>query len=103
MRQRLQRAMRLADRVLEQIDGSQQPGLHRDAKRLRESLAAVPTMQEVLAKVPGTSVTERARAMGLSRQGFYNLLNGVARPDMKTVKILSHLTGYDENLLREIW
>ena len=70
--------------------------------RLREMLVPPPTMEEVLLMVPGETVTARAKTVGISRQGYYNLINGMARADASLAKVLAGLTGFDEETIRGI-
>jgi DNA-binding XRE family transcriptional regulator len=73
------------------------------AVRLKKMFVPPPTMEEILLKVPGETHTERALEIGISRQGYYNLLGGQARPNAMTAKRLAELTGYKIETIREAW
>lgn len=94
------KAVRLADAVVEGTEG--QP-IHPIAKKLRRTLTPPPTMTEVLGMVPGASLMEKARAIGISRQGFYALSKGTARRSDVLAKRLAELTGLDEQVIKDIW
>lgn len=72
-------------------------GLDRIAERMKlkleARLAAVP-MSEVLAKMPQTSITAKARAVGVSRQTFYLWLHDATRPDEAHAQKLAKITGF---------
>lgn len=99
-RRQFQRAVKLADQILAATKGMPVNGL---VAALRRQLTPMPTMGEILLKVPGETVTERAATIGCSRQGYYNLLAGTARPNPMTAKRLADLTGIEETVIREIW
>jgi transcriptional regulator with XRE-family HTH domain len=77
--------------------------LQRAAKRLRSLLVPPPTLSEIISRVPGDNHTEKARAIGISRQGYYNLLGGVARPNVMTARRLAELTGVPFDVVTEVW
>ena len=49
-------------------------------------------MSDVLAKVPGKSVIERAAVIGVSRQTYYAWVRGASRPNTKLAKKIAALT-----------
>ena len=57
-------------------------------------------MSELLQHVPGNTITERARAIGISRQGYYRWLWGWMRPNVVQAKRLAELTGYPVEEIR---
>jgi antitoxin component HigA of HigAB toxin-antitoxin module len=73
------------------------------AVKLKKMIMPMPTPQEILMKVPGETATDRAREIGISRQGYYNLLSGTARPNLMMVKRLSELTGVRPETIRVVW
>ena len=52
-------------------------------------------MREVLNKVPGGTVIDKAKAIGISRQTYYAWARGVSRPNISQSKRLAELTGLD--------
>ena len=70
------------------------------ATRLRKLLSPPPSMKEILLKVPGDSDVARAKAIGVSRQGYYNWLRGDSVPNELSAKRIAELTGYSEDVIR---
>lgn len=62
-----------------------------------------PTPENVLAAIPGDTHTGRAKAIGLSRQGYYNLRTGLAVPNSTVAKLMAELTGLPEETVRAAW
>ena len=107
-RKEYERAGRLADEIIQGLrrQDLMAPGLGtlmNAAVRLKKMLAPPLTLAEIVAKVPAENHTARARAIGLSRQGYYNLLEGTARRSPMTAKRLAELTGVPEETIREVW
>ena len=116
-REQYMEAHRLAGEIAEQlrevnITDLRRPSEHRLKKlgplvkatlRLKKMLTPPPTMAEILAMIPAASHKERAKTIGLSRQGYYNLAEGTARRSSMTAKRLAELTGVPESTIREIW
>lgn len=76
----------------------------RDAARdLQALLLPRPTMQEILERVPGDTINERAIAIGISRPHYYNLMHGTARRSAAVAKNLANATGIPESVIKEIW
>ncbi|HEY2530302.1 MAG TPA: hypothetical protein VGJ20_20590 [Xanthobacteraceae bacterium] len=90
-----ERALRLVERLIKAGD----EGTARRALRMRARLTATP-MSIILEKVPGASVIEKAKRVGVSRQTFYYWLSGVTRPNIKQARRLATLTGYDADVIR---
>ena len=61
------------------------------ALRFRDRLK-LPPMSAILNKVPGLTVKDRARSIGVSRQTYYGWLNGRSRPNSKQARRLQELT-----------
>lgn len=57
-------------------------------------------LTEVLDKVPGTSVVDRCRCIGIARQTYYQWLRGTARPNPEQAEKLSKMTGYTVDQIR---
>lgn len=91
-----ERALKLVERLIK-AGGDQ--GVTRRALKLRARLTATP-MSIILDKVPGASVIEKAKALGVSRQTFYYWLDGVTRPNIKMARKLNKITGHDIDEIR---
>ena len=63
------------------------------AQRLRRLLEPPNPMADVLARVPGKSITEKCVAIDISRQAYYNLKDGISRPNNKTTARLMALNA----------
>jgi hypothetical protein len=63
------------------------------AIRLQEKLTRIP-MPEILAKVPGETVVEKAAQCGVVRQTYYRWLEGASRPNSAQSDRIAGLTGY---------
>lgn len=51
-------------------------------------------MAEVLAKVPGETVVEKCRHLGVARNTYYEWLNEGFRPSVEQARKLERLTGF---------
>ena len=92
-----ERALKLAERLLE-ITPDTDEGLLRRVTQIRDRLAT--PMSIVLAKVPGDTVVDKCRKLGITRQNYYCWLKGEYRPNMKQSKRLAALTGFDADDIR---
>jgi hypothetical protein len=70
--------------------------------RLKRIIKPPLLIEDILYKVPGETHTARAREIGVSRQGYYNLLGGTP-PNAITLKRLAELTGYPAEAIKEAW
>jgi hypothetical protein len=68
--------------------------LRLDARRILRRLDAVP-MDKILDLVPGTSITDRCRAVGVTRTTWYSWQNGITRPRNRAAFTLARITGID--------
>jgi len=84
---RVLRERKLIQRLMEL---SQDPKLKRS---LRKHGLSIP-MSEILKKVPGVSVAEKARALGVNRATWYVWMKGSSRPNLEKAKKLSEWTNY---------
>lgn len=90
-KQRKGNALELAERLVQAIDAGNAD--------VRNSALAVLVrlrlpMTKILEKVPGDSVTAKAKAVGASRMAFYNWMNGTTRPRLREAHKISEVTGY---------
>lgn len=86
-----ERALKLVERL---IKAGGNEGVTRRALKMRARLTATP-MSIILDKVPGASVIEKAKSLGVSRQTFYYWLDGVTRPNFKQARKINKITGHD--------
>lgn len=73
-------------------------GIKTRALQMQERLD-VP-MSQVLAKVPGDTVTQKVAKLKVSRQTYYYWLRGISRPNHYMAKKLSGLTGFSMEDIR---
>lgn len=105
-----ERAARLADHLIKGLGALRANGpipifadLHLTARKLRAMLEPPPTMQQILDRVPGDTVTAKCEVIGVSRQGYYDLQKGTKRPTLKTVRLLAAASGVEADLIKAIW
>ena len=94
----LERAIARADELIALTRGLDSHA-HTMAIRVKRILQAPTPMQDILDRVPGESVTDRAATAGVSRQTWYNWLNDRGRPDGAAAKRLAALTGVAEDII----
>lgn len=92
-----ERALKLAERLLE-ITPEDDEGLLLRARQLRDRLKT--PMEAVLAKVPGESVTEKCKRIGITRQNYYAWLKGEYRPNPRQSRKLAAITGFKAEDIR---
>ena len=88
------RAARLAQALVD-------AGMNAGERALAEQLLArirLP-MSKVLLKIPGETVAERARAIGVTRATYYSWFDGFSRPKRDQARKLEELTGFPANLI----
>jgi len=83
------KAIALADRLMELTLGEQ----HEIAAKLRAELQPGPTLEEILAKIPGDTHMARSKRLGVSYQAYTNWRNG-AVPRLPFAKKIARLTGH---------
>jgi hypothetical protein len=71
----------------------------RNLERLQARLQLVP-MADILAKLPDDTVTARAKRLGITRQAYYDWVNGKSRPNIKQARRLQKLTGFTVQEIR---
>lgn len=96
-RDKLDRARALADELVRRSRGENQEA----ARELLALLQPPPSLSHILLSIPGEGHKGRIEALGISHQGYYNLLNGVSRPNTKTTARLAKLTGLPAEVIRE--
>lgn len=88
-------ALKLIERLIEL---SPDAGLTAYAIKMRDRLAL--PMAHVLDKVPGETVVDRAKSLGITRQAYYAWLRGVSRPSRKQARRLEKITGFNADEIR---
>lgn len=91
--QQRERALKLAQRLLEVSPETDEELIQRLVIRLKMPMA------KVLAKVPGDTVPEKCKKIGITRQNYYAWLKGFYRPSLTQAKRLEALTGYDADAI----
>lgn len=66
-----------------------------------QGLMPPPTLSQIILALPADTHKDRAAMIGISRQAYYNLIQGVARPNLMTAKRLAGLTGLSEEVIRQ--
>jgi DNA invertase Pin-like site-specific DNA recombinase len=86
----------LVDRLIKALKGVMPTrNLERLSARLTPpSRAATKRMRDILAKVPGNSVSEQCEKVGVARGTYYRWLNGLARPKGEYAARIAELTGH---------
>lgn len=92
-----ERALKLAERLAKIAPGSDE-GLLLRVTQIRDRLKT--PMADVLAKVPGESVTEKCKKIGITRQNYYAWLKGAYRPNRRQARKLAQLTGVAVEAIR---
>lgn len=85
-------------KVLDQLIRDDDRWVSEKAKRLRDQMRY--SMADILAKVPGANITEKAAAVGISRQAYYAWLRGMSRPNLAQAKTLAKMTGLTVEQIR---
>jgi DNA-binding transcriptional regulator YiaG len=91
-----ERALKIVERLMKVAPNS---SLGRFAVRMRSRLNATP-MAAILEKVPGESISAKARTLGVSRQTIHYWINGDTRPDDVQARKIEKLTGFSVAVIR---
>ena len=91
------RALELTERLVKASSGDERAT--RRALRLLTHLQAT-SMLAILKKVPGASMAQKAKTVGVSRQTLYYWRDGVTRPNKEQARKLSKITGYASDVIR---
>jgi len=84
------RALKLAERLIKVVPDFDE-GMIMRVQQVVDRLKTPMAM--VLEKVPGESVPEKCKKIGITRQNYYAWLKGMYRPNLKQSKRLAALTG----------
>ena len=90
-----ERLLALIERIIEL---SPDAGIIARAESMKNRLSL--SMEKVLAKVPGETVVEKVKLIGITRQAYYGWLSGTSRPNIVKAKRLARLTGYEWQSIR---
>lgn len=97
--ERQKQALKLVERLIE-LDPDDSTTAY--ALKMRERLKL--PMSVVLEKLeevwPDDNVGQRVQRLGITRQAWYGLMNGLYRPSAKLSKRLATLTGFDADDIR---
>ena len=66
----------------------------------RAELRQQVPMATILAKVPGDTLTQRAKRLKVTRQTYYDWLNEKSRPNPQLAKKLAKITGFSIKEIR---
>jgi hypothetical protein len=69
------------------------------ARKMRERLI-LPMSVVMEALMPGASIADKVRRLGISQPTYYGWVLGKFRPNPAMAKKLAKLTGYNENEIR---
>lgn len=75
-------------------------GMRRKVERMHARL--IHPMTLILDKVPGETVIEKSRYLGVTRQTMYAWMDGTMRPNLKRAKMIAKVTGVDVDVIRGI-
>lgn len=84
----LERAQALAEELVRRTQGE-----NREVATKLQDLLTPRSLKELILSIPGETHLERIRKIEISPQGYYNLINGVSKPNSKTAARLAKLTG----------
>lgn len=88
------------ERLLEQlIRLAPDPSTRRKAIKMRARVGAL-TMTEVLDRVPGETVIDKATYLQVARQTVYAWMDGTMRPNRKRAKQIAKVTGLSVAAIR---
>ena len=90
-------------KVLQMIDflikeNRDDPGVVHALNQVRDRIKL--PMVDILRKIPGGNVRERAALCGVSKQAYYQWLNGTSRPNPEQAERIAKLTGYSARAIR---
>lgn len=96
------KALRLAERLIARLPAETEE--YSLAIKLRGMLIPPLTPDEVLDMVlPFGSIVAKSKRLGISRQYFYALKAGTARPGEEIMARIATLTGVSAERLKEVW
>jgi transcriptional regulator with XRE-family HTH domain len=88
--------LQMIDHLIRENRGD--PGIVHALNQVRDRIKL--PMSHILAKVPGVSISDRAAKIGISRQAYYQWLNGYSRPNPEQAERLAKLTGFSVKAIR---
>jgi|SRR5215470_10627158 len=87
-------------RAMMALDDIGMQAVERTLKRMQARSKENARLQAILAKVPGNSLAERARAVGVTRQAYHYWVTGQSRPNTQQLAKLGEITGASVAKLR---
>jgi hypothetical protein len=91
------RALELVERLIK-LSGD--PRIRARAMRMHSRIKL--PMAKVLERVPGESVIDKAKVLGISRQTWYIWQSGATRPNLAKARQLERITGYSVAEIRGV-
>jgi len=76
------------------------PKIRAKARRMYAHLAL--PMSKILERVPGVSITEKSKLLGVNRATWYVWQSGATRPNIEKAKQLARITGYSVAEIRGV-
>lgn len=97
---RLLRAIALADQLVRATDELPDGSAHALAVKVRHILRPQMDMKEIIARVPGDTLRDRAKRIEVSRMTLYNWLTGKGKPDAESARKLAAITGISADVIQ---
>jgi DNA-binding XRE family transcriptional regulator len=85
-----ERTLKLIERLIEM--SAADPKIRSRAMRMHSRIKL--PMAKVLERVPGESIIDKAKTLGISRQTWYVWQSGATRPNLAKARQLERITGY---------
>lgn len=85
--------------IAERASRATDEALQRDARRMLARINARP-MNEILDKVPGDTVPQKAAYIGVSRITLWYWIHGYNRPRDKAARRIAKITGFSVDEIR---
>lgn len=76
--------------------------LRRDEAAIVSKIRKALTLAELFDMIETNGIIERIKIMGVSKQHYYNMRAGIARPSPDLAAHLSRLTGVSVDTIREL-
>lgn len=84
----MERAQVLTEELVRRSEGE-----NREVAIQLQNLLTPRSLSDLILSIPAESHKQRIQKIGISPQGYYNLLNGTSRPQHGTAAKLAKLTG----------
>jgi hypothetical protein len=94
-RDQIEQARTLVRRIKTRYNGDQSL-----IDKLLQLLEMPPSLEEIINLVPGASLPEKAKALGVTRQALWTVATGKVRPSDETCERLANITGIPADVVR---